>query len=135
MIKKILFQKSNHFFVQLFRYGLVGGVAFIVDMGSLVFFTDVIGIHYLISAIIAFIFGLITNYILSIHWVFNAHKVESKRNEFMIFALIGLVGLALNELIIWGMTEGLHVHYTVSKLVSTGLIYFWNFLARRKLLF
>ena len=134
-LKSLLLDKSNQIHIQLLRYGFVGGCAYAVDFGSLYVFTEYLGIHYLISAALAFILGLITNYLLSIAWVFHTRSVTDQKKEFAIFALIGIVGLGFNELFIWVFTEWGQMHYLVSKLISTVFVFFWNFFARKKALF
>ena len=47
--------------VQVFRYTLVGGLAFVVDYTSLVLLKEVAGLHYLSAAAVAFLLGLATN--------------------------------------------------------------------------
>jgi len=128
-------RKSDKTFIQLFRYGFVGGIAYSVDFGSLVFLTEVFEIHYLISAAISFILGLLTNYALSIFWVFPKRTLADKRIEFLIFSIIGLIGLGLNEVTIWFFTEFIHFHYLISKMFSTVIVFFWNFFVRKKFLF
>ncbi len=135
MFAKLLRDRTDSTFVQLFRYLLVGGVAFVFDFGPLAALTELAGLHYLLSATFAFLVGLMVNYCLSIWWVFSQRKLRSKTAEFVVFALVGVVGLGLNDLCIWTLTEYLHLHYLVSKVVSTGLVLFWNFFARRFLLF
>lgn len=120
---------------QFLRYSLVGGMAFLVDFGSLYAFTEFGGLPYLVSAALAFVLGLCTNYVLSISWVFSSRKLGNRWLEFGVFALIGLVGLGLNELIIWQFTETIGLHYLVSKIVSAGVVLFWNFFARKYALF
>jgi putative flippase GtrA len=134
-IKSFIFNKSDKTSVQLFKYVFVGGIAYCVDFGSLFFLTEVVKIHYLVSAAIAFILGLLTNYALSILWVFPKRALANKRAEFLIFSIIGLVGLGLNEVIIWFFTEFIHYHYLISKIFSTVVVFFWNFIARKKILF
>jgi putative flippase GtrA len=121
--------------VQLFRYTLVGGVAFLVDIGSLGAAVEVLHINYLVSAAMAFLFGLLTNYALSILWVFNHRKSQSRLNEFLIFSIIGAAGLGLNELFIFIFSEELLFHILESKLFSTVFVYLWNFFARKYALF
>jgi putative flippase GtrA len=121
--------------VQFVRYVLVGGVAFLVDFGSLYALGGVLGVHYLVAAALAFLLGLGTNYALSVRWVFPVRRFGNRWAEFGVFGLIGLAGLGLNELIIWQCTESLGLHYLVSKLVSAGLVLFWNFFARKYVLF
>ncbi len=69
-IKSFIYNKSDKTSVQLFKYAFVGGIAYSVDFGFLIFLTEVVKIHYLISAAIAFILGLLINYAISILWVF-----------------------------------------------------------------
>ena len=69
---------ANSTFIQFFRYTFVGGIAFLVDFGTLVLLTEVLNLHYLISAGIAFILGLTVNYLLSISWVFNNRAMDNR---------------------------------------------------------
>jgi putative flippase GtrA len=134
-LKSFIFSKSDKTSVQFFKYVFVGGIAYCVDFGSLFFLTEVVKIHYLVSAAIAFILGLLTNYALSIFWVFSKRTLANKRTEFLVFSMIGLVGLGLNEVIIWFFTESMHFHYLISKIFSTVVVFLWNFTARKKILF
>jgi putative flippase GtrA len=127
--------QTDNTFIQLFRYTFVGGIAYIVDFGSLYALTEFLNIHYLRSAAFAFLLGLTTNYILSVNWVFGRRVVRNRFLEFAIFGSIGVIGLGLNEVLIWVFTEYVHLHYLLSKVVSTVFIYAWNFSARKFILF
>lgn len=120
---------------QLFRYALVGGVAFAADYGTLWALTEYAGLYHLISAAVAFVVGLVVNYLLSIWWVFTVSRFDKAWFEFAVFAIIGIIGLGLNEAIIYVGTDVMDLHYMLSKVISTGLVFFWNFFARRTLLF
>lgn len=126
---------TNNVLVQLIRYGFVGGVAFVADYGSLYGFTELIGLHHLVSAALAFLIGLTVNYLLSISWVFADASSHNRWVEFMVFALIGVIGLGLNELIIYVGTDVCGLHYMLSKVVSTGIVFFWNFFARKYIIY
>jgi putative flippase GtrA len=127
--------KTNSTLLQLFRYTFVGGFAFIVDFGTLYILTEHFNIHYLASAGIAFIFGLTINYFLSVKWVFNNRAMGNRLLEFLLFTLIGLVGLGLNELFLWILTDILLIYYLISKIITTVIVYLWNFFARKIILF
>ena len=126
---------TNKTRIQLFRYIFVGGAAFLVDFISLFILTQYFGIFYLISAALAFILGLAVNYLLSVRWVFNNRKLEKRSFEFGIFAIIGIVGLALNEFFIWFFTQDIQIFYLYSKILAAVIILFWNFFARKFILF
>lgn len=134
-IQSVFIEKTNNTLLQLFRYTFVGGFAFLIDFGTLFILTEYFNIYYLVSAGIAFIFGLIANYFLSVKWVFNSRTVKNKGLEFLLFASIGLVGLGLNELFIWILTDILVVYYLFSKIITAFIVYFWNFFARKTILF
>lgn len=134
-VEMLLTERTDKTGVQFFRYIFVGGVAFLVDFASLYILTDYFGIFYLTSAAIAFILGLITNYMLSINWIFNRRTLSNKTMEFTVFALIGIIGLGLNELFIWVFTAELNFYYLMSKILAAIIILFWNFFARKITLF
>lgn len=121
--------------IQFIRYTAVGGLAFLVDFSCLFFLTSYLNVYYLFSAAIAFILGLFTNYSLSVRWVFSNRKIKSNALEFVIFAGIGVGGLALNELFIWFFTEVILLHYLLSKACSTVFVYVYNFVVRKFTLF
>jgi putative flippase GtrA len=132
---KVLRAKTNNTAVQLLRYAFVGGLAFVVDFGSLFVLTEYARIHYLQSAALAFVLGLTTNYLLSIYWVFQKRTFHNKALEYGIFAVLGLLGLGLNQVLIYSLTELADCHYLLSKAVATAVVFFWNFGSRKLILF
>lgn len=128
-------EKTDNTFFQLVRYTFVGGIAFLIDFGTLYILTEFAHLHYLLSAGIAFILGLLTNYFLSIRWVFATRNIRDKKLEFFIFAFIGLIGLGLNELFLWIFTDLSGLHYLFSKILTAILVYLWNFFVRKLILF
>lgn len=105
------------------------------DYSSLFVLTHYVGLYYMWSAAFAFIIGLLVNYLISISWVFQKSRKTKVWIEFLVFAIIGIIGLGLNELIIWSGCELLGLHYMIAKLISTAMVFFWNFLARKYILF
>lgn len=128
-------EKTDNTFLQLFRYTFVGGLAFIVDFGTLFILTEYLHFHYLISAGIGFTLGLTINYSISIKWVFTKRSFRNRKLEFILFMFIGLAGLGLNELFLWIFTDILMFYYLISKIITSILVYLWNFFARKIILF
>ncbi|MEJ2545922.1 MAG: GtrA family protein [Calditrichaceae bacterium] len=111
---------------QMIRYSISGAIAFSIDMALLFVLTEYAGINYLIAAVISFITGMLIVYFLSVSWVFPKRSFKSRQKEIWIFFIIGVIGLGLNEVIIWSFTEFANFHYMISKLISTTIVYFWN---------
>ena len=120
---------------QFARHTLVGALAAAVDFGALYLLTEAAGLHYLVSAAVAFLFGLAVNYMLSRTWVFAERALDDTTAEFAIFALIGAAGLGLNEVILWLLAGQAGVHYMLAKMTSAAVVLFWNFGARKRLRF
>jgi len=120
---------------QFARYVVVGGVAFVADAGTLWVLTEVAGVHYLVSNVGGFAVGLLVNYLLSVRWVFARHSGRPVGVEIGVFAAIGVAGLGLNEVLLWAATEGIGLHYMLSKVLAAGVVLVWNFGARRWFLF
>lgn len=135
LLQQLFIQRSNNLLVQFMRYFFVGGCAFAVDFGTLALFTEIFHFHYILSNTISFILGLLVNYFISIFWVFTNPNLKNRKVEFILFAIIGVVGLGLNNLFLWVFTQGLAIYYLLSKILAAAICYLWNFFARKYLLF
>lgn len=122
-------------FHEFIRYAVASGIALLCDVGALTILTSVFDVSYLVSGAIAFIIGLIVIYILSTHWVFTELPRMNAWRAFAVFALIGIVGLGINELVLWVLTGWFGLFYLSSKAASIVLVFAWNFAARKRLLF
>ncbi len=121
---------------ELFRYLIAGSIAFVCDFCMLVFATEVLGIHYLISNIAGYAVGLIVSYVLNIKYVFNHRRFDQKQgHEFVYFTIIVITGLAISELALWAATETVDLHYTWAKVISAAFVFIFNFVIKKWLLF
>ncbi len=120
---------------EAWRYLAISGAGFCVDFASLVLLSEVFGLHYLIAGALAFTAGLVVVYLGSVRWVFAKRRLAEPSREFVLFAVIGLVTLQLNEVVLYTMTDIAQFHYTVSKVFAAAVVVQANFLARKVLLF
>ena len=58
------------------KYLIAGGIATVVDLGLLYFFTDKLNIWDLYSAIISFVLALGVSFIFQKFWVFRDYSLE-----------------------------------------------------------
>lgn len=130
-IFKLFFEKTSDTKIQFFRYLFVGGFAAVVNIGSLNLFTEVFNIYFLYSNVMGFILGLLVNYVLSRFLIFSKEKTNKEFLEFVIYALIGIIGLGLDTLFMWIGTSLIGIYYMLTKIISTGIVFIWNFLARK----
>lgn len=119
---------------QLIRFGFVGGVAFVIDFAVLYLCTSVFGIYYLISSFISFTVSTIFNYIASVKWVFDVDKKKSQSKNFLIFIVFSVIGLGLNQLIMWIGVDKLNIYYLLVKIIATAIVMVFNFVTRKMFL-
>ena len=100
---------------------------------ALFIFTDFIGLYYIYSNIISFILGLTVNYLLSKEYVFSEEVEINYILEFITCGLIGILGIGIDTFVLWIFTSKLGIYYMLSKIISTGITFIWNFSARKLL--
>lgn len=116
---------------QIFRFLIIGGTAFVIDYALLYILTEYFDIYYLISSTISFIVSLIFNYIASIKWVFETKEEDSQTKKLTIFITLSIIGLGINQLIMWTLSDLLTIYYMISKIVATAVVMCWNFITRK----
>lgn len=134
----------KHLMNQVMKFGVVGGLSFLIDYGIFVFLANEIGIHYLAANFFGFTISLIFNYTMSMKFVFERREGADKRKEFIMFIFLSVVGLALQELIILGCVDGIYLHSAIlretvdigiakqiGKLIATAIVMVYNFISRK----
>ena len=118
-----------------FRYVAESALALAVDFGIYSGLIRMAGVDYLVAAPIGFGLGLAVVYVLSVRWVFGHRRLANVRAEFALFALIGLAGMALNQLVVYAGVEKFSLSFESAKVVSAGTVFTFNFVTRKLLLF
>jgi len=135
MFNKLFRTPTHKISIQTLRYGIAGAAAFTIDASTLYVLTEFAGLEYLVSASFGFMLGMLVSYLLDSNWVFNTHSLQNRKVEILLFVLMGMVGLGINELVIWLFTDLAGVYYMLSKVFASVAVYLWNFFSRRYLLF
>ena len=117
------------------RYFGASALALALDFGTFMGLHRLAGLDYRLAAPIGFSLGLVLIYALSIRWVFSQRRLKDARAEFVLFASLGLAGLALNQAIITIGMEFLDLPDWMSKIASAGFVFCFNFGSRKLLLF
>jgi putative flippase GtrA len=117
------------------RAVLTGGVATIVDMAALALLVSWLDWSYLSANVCSFSAGTAVNYAISIAWVFPNRSMGNWLHEAIVFALAGLLGLAVSQSVMFVCVEWLGLYYLVAKVIATGCHFAFNFSSRKVLLF
>lgn len=119
---------------QIIKFGIVGVLAFLIDYVLLFVLVEYLGMYYLISSAISFTVSVVFNYICSMKFVFARRDDISKKKEFVVFLILSIVGLLINQAMMWMMVDKLLIYYMISKIIVTGIVMIWNFISRKILL-
>lgn len=117
------------------RYLSASGLALAVDFCVFSGLIRLAGVHYLLAAPAGFALGLTAMYALSVRWVFSHRRLKDARAEFALFALLGLAGLGLNQLIVYAGVDRFGLVYELAKLASACVVFCFNFGSRKLILF
>lgn len=128
---------------QVVKFGIVGVIALIIDVAllNLLMFVNVSNV---IAGTISFIISLIFNYIASMKYVFKHREDMARWMELLIFVISAVIGLLINDAIIWVSTFGMAasmcktaiyvLRTNIGKFVATVVVAVWNFVIRKWLL-
>lgn len=116
---------------QFMKFGVVGVIAFLIDYGLMVALTELFGVPYLISNTISFIVSVVFNYLASMRYVFERRDDMSRRREFIIFVILSVIGLILNDVLMWFFVSLCFIDYRIAKFIVTFLVAIWNFVTRK----
>ena len=117
-------------FLQVIRFGIVGVIAALVDVGVLVALKELMLFDVLTASAISFGVSVTVNYILSMTFVFKS-KNENKLREFVLFVLLSIGGLCLNQFILWIGVRFTSVYYLIVKLLAMIIVPVYNFVTRK----
>ena len=116
------------------RYFLASLAALTLDASLLWLGVTRLGQPAWLAGAIAYAAGLVLIYALSVRWVFAARAVSDTRSEFMIFAALGLVGIALNSVTLYVATAA-GLALPLAKAISAAIGFVANFISRKAILF
>ncbi len=92
--------------------------------------------HYLVAASLGFVVGAIASYLLATRWVFRRRRlVDHAPMEFSAFVSIGIVGLGINDLVIFLGVDMWGLPLIGAKLIAAGITFFFNYAIRKAALF
>ena len=113
--------------IRLFlNYVWIGGLATIVDTAALVFFRVKLGFYVWLSAGLAYLCGMVTNFLLNKYLNFASkerHILEQART----FFVVASIGLCLKALLMEFFVQVVHMRLLIAQVFGVGLVMLWSF--------
>ena len=127
-------KKHENLLIQIFKFAIVGGIATVIDFVFLYIFREFCHFPVLVSNTLSFCISVIYNYIASVKWVFDVNKEKDAKKQFIIFIVFSVMGLLLNDLIMWISVDFLSIYYLLAKIIATSIVMIFNFVTRKMFL-
>ena len=108
------------------RFGIVGASGMVVDFGVTWLCKEKLRWNKYISNSLGFILAASNNFFWNRIWTFESQSEQVAR-EYTFFVLIAIIGLGLNNLILYLLHERWHLNFYVSKLIAIACVTIWNF--------
>lgn len=119
----------------IIRYAFVGGIAACVDIGFFALFAKLLGYSYLWVAALGFLLATLVNYVLSLMFVFTTRSRHKRTTEIGLIYVVSLIGLVLHQGILFWQVEYIDAGLMTAKVIATGSVFLWNYLARKYYVF
>ncbi len=106
------------------KFAIVGLLGIVVNQIALYVLTDVLGIYYLVSAVLASQVSTLHNFLLTEYWVFRARETRGHvLVRYLVFNAINAATLFVRIPVLYALTDLAGVYYLVSNLVAIGLTF------------
>lgn len=116
--------------VQLFKFGLVGGSGYAVNLIVFALLVGPVGLHHIAAAVGAFCVAVTNNFVLNRHWTFGARDGHAGFQAAR-FLTISLVGLAFNLALLELMVSTLEVGELPAQAIAVALSMPVNFIGNK----
>ena len=124
---------------ELAKFGVVGAVGSVVDLGGAAYLHGAVGIGPMVSKALSLTAATIITYLGSRFWTFRHRVNQALLREGMLFVALNLVGLAIAECVIAFVSYGLDlkhaIAYNAASLVGTGLGTIFRYFSYKKWVF
>lgn len=117
---------------QLCLYLIVGGIATVVEWVCFWIFNH--PMHYLAATALAFMISTFSNWAAGRLIMFKGDNRHLLKELLQIYAT-SVAGLIFNLAIMWAAVEHFNCPEMVAKIIATGIVFFWNFFARKLLIY
>ncbi|MEW5781225.1 MAG: GtrA family protein [Pseudomonadota bacterium] len=126
----------KHTVLEFLRYASVSLLALGADLALFSFLLRCAGLPWMLAATAGFVIGVLVAYWLSIRFVFFTRRLaHAPRSEFAAFAFIGVIGLAITQMVLWVGIELFRLNPELTKVGAAGVTFLCNFGMRKLMLF
>ena len=117
-------------FLPFVKYCVVGAIGTAVDVGALYALVEYAHWTLFPATTAAFLAAVVNNYTLNKIWTFR-HRSSNHRKLFLKFMIVSCTGLGLTNALMFVFVLKLGIWYVSAKVLTSGFVFLWNFLANQ----
>ena len=133
MIKFIAGKISKY--KKLIKFLIAGSTAAGTTFFFVYFFTDIVGLWYLASSVIAFFFGVVVSFTLQKFWTFKGEQEKQTHHQLILFISLGICGMVINALGMYLLVDKVHLWYMLAQFITAAGIAIINFFVYQLVIF
>jgi putative flippase GtrA len=116
------------------NYCWIGGLATVVDTGALVLFRVKFGLYVWLSAALAYLCGMATNFLLNKYLNFASNS-RSFVKQARTFFIVATIGLTLKAALMEFFVQVVHFRLLIAQAVAVGIVMVWSFWGHHRMTF
>ena len=118
-----------------FKFQISSFISTVIDYSVTLLLTENLKILYILSSVIGFVSGGITNFSLNKKWVFKINDTK-KAKRMLLYATVWIISLLTNTLVLYLLTDFGKINYKYSKIIASLIVgVTWSFFAQKKIVF
>lgn len=120
---------------KILKFLIAGGTAAGTTFFFVYFFTDIVGLWYLISSVLAFFAGVIVSFTLQKYWTFKGEQEKRIHHQLILFISLGVFGMVFNALGMYLLVDKMRLWYMLAQFITAATIAVINFFVYQLVIF
>ena len=118
---------NRPFIKRVIKFGVVGFIGLLVDFSITYILKEQVEFNKYLANTTGFVVAASCNYFLNRRWTFKSNN-QKVLKEYSFFLIISIMGLVLNNLIIWMFSDySYSLDFYLSKIIAVLIVFVWNF--------
>jgi putative flippase GtrA len=118
---------DNMLLLKFIKFCAVGFSGMVIDFGTTWLLKEKARVNKYIANSAGFILAATSNYIWNRLWTFQSENNQIAF-EYLSFIIISVIGLGINNLVVFIFSDKLKFNFYFSKLIAIGVVTIWNFI-------
>ena len=113
------------------KFFVSGLICAVINLSILYTSTELIGIHYILSAVIAAAISSTCNFVFNKTWTFKEDFEDKFFEKYLKFGVVRVVVVGIGLILLFLLTEYAHIYYIYSQIIAIAVVGTISFIAHK----